>query len=223
MFDGRSLPTSYESRQQIASSLSVYQTVSMLRGVVERGTARRVASVMEGRPVAGKTGTTNEARDAWFIGFTPDLAVGVYVGFDNPRPLGQGETGGRAASPIFAQFVSQALEGTEHVPFRVPDDVPRQYIDPVTGVIDVTQLVSDGLSIGLGDDGIPVELGPTAPDNNSSLGINASTRISGSSISSGSVGSGSGSGAGGGGSTSGGGSSGSIFSAGGSVSSDGIY
>ena len=141
------LPSAYEPAQRVASSYSVYQLTSMLRGVVERGTAQSVNRIMDGRPVAGKTGTTNQARDAWFVGYTPDLVVGVYVGFDTPKPLGKGEGGGKAASPIFANFMARALEGTEVIPFRLPPDVPAEYIDPVTGTIDVTQMTNDGRQI----------------------------------------------------------------------------
>ena len=141
------LPLAYEPAQRVASSYSVYQLTSMLRGVVERGTAQSVNRIMDGRPVAGKTGTTNQARDAWFVGYTPDLVVGVYVGFDTPKPLGKGEGGGKAASPIFANFMARALEGAEVIPFRLPPDVPSEYIDPVTGTIDVTQMTNDGRQI----------------------------------------------------------------------------
>ena len=141
------LPMALEPAQRVASSYAVYQLTSMLRGVVERGTAQSVNRIMGDRPVAGKTGTTNEARDAWFIGYTPDLVVGVYVGFDTPKPLGKGEGGGGAASPIFANFMVKALEGTEVIPFRLPAGVPTQYIDPVTGTIDVTQMANDGRQI----------------------------------------------------------------------------
>ena len=77
---------------------SAYQVVSMLQGVVERGTGRRVSEV--GKPLAGKTGTTNEERDTWFMGFSPDLAVGVFVGYDDPIPLGKRETGSSVAAPM---------------------------------------------------------------------------------------------------------------------------
>ena len=128
---------------------------------------------MEGRPVAGKTGTTNEARDAWFIGYTPDLVVGVFVGFDNPTPLGRGEGGSRAASPIFASFMSQALEGSEVIPFRLPEGVPTQYVDPITGTIDVTRMANDGRTIrGSANAQLVPTIQPGAPQNNGALGRN---------------------------------------------------
>ena len=79
--------------------MTAYQITSMLQGVVQRGTGTAVKAL--GKPVAGKTGTTNDYKDAWFIGFTPDLVAGLYVGYDKPRPLGKGETGGVLAAPIF--------------------------------------------------------------------------------------------------------------------------
>ena len=93
----------------------------MLEGVVERGTGQRVRE--PGRSIAGKTGTTNESRDAWFIGFTPDLVVGVYAGFDEPRSLGPRETGSSVAAPIFGEFMTAALEDVPAKPFPIPDDL----------------------------------------------------------------------------------------------------
>ncbi|CAN0563639.1 unnamed protein product, partial [Laminaria digitata] len=85
------------------------------------------------RPVAGKTGTTNEARNAWFIGFTPDLVVGVWVGFDNNDPLGPTETGGRAAIPIWLDFMTQATEGTPVRDFVAPSNIVFATVDPASG------------------------------------------------------------------------------------------
>ena len=103
----------------------------MLEGVVQRGTGRRVSAV--GKPLAGKTGTTNEEKDAWFVGFAPDLAVGVFVGFDQPKPMGRGETGSGAASPIFRDFMKAALEGKPAVPFRIPPGIQLIRINRKTG------------------------------------------------------------------------------------------
>jgi len=127
--DGRTLYSAERGRcpgrpdacDRIADPASVYQVVSMLQGVVERGTGRRVQSL--GRPVAGKTGTTNESRDAWFVGFTPEMVVGVYVGFDEPRTLGDHETGASVAAPIFIDFMAAALEDAPVRIFRVPEGV----------------------------------------------------------------------------------------------------
>ncbi len=115
------VPAIPEARRRLTDPVSAYQVVSMLRGVVERGTGRRVRAV--GRPVAGKTGTTNDSRDAWFVGFTPDLVVGVYVGFDQPQTLGPRETGARAAAPIFTEFMRAALDGRPARPFHIPPGV----------------------------------------------------------------------------------------------------
>ena len=168
-FNADGLPTALEPAKRVAPEYSVYQVTGMLRGVIERGTATSVGRIMGDRPVAGKTGTTNEARDAWFIGYTPDLVVGVFVGFDTPKPLGDREGGGRAASPIFANFMSKALAGTEIIPFRPPDGVPERYLDPVTGTIDVTQMAQDGRVI-VGDE-LDSVLPPTVPNNDDARGI----------------------------------------------------
>ncbi len=131
IWDGQTPPEIADDRQQIAEPTSVYQVVSMLQGVVKRGTGRRVASL--GKPLAGKTGTTNESRDAWFIGFSPDLAVGVFVGFDQPRTLGGRETGSNVAAPIFKSFMSSALEGQPTVPFRIPAGIRHVRVNAKTG------------------------------------------------------------------------------------------
>ena len=83
--------------------------------------------------LAGKTGTTNENTDAWFIGFTSNLVIGVYVGMDNPKPLGKYETGSKAALPIFQDFVQKAIKKSEARPFKVPDDIIMMVVDPSTG------------------------------------------------------------------------------------------
>jgi penicillin-binding protein 1A len=103
----------------------------MLEGVVQRGTATLLKSL--GRPVAGKTGTTNDSKDTWFIGFTPDLIVGTYVGFDDPKPMGGKETGGHVAAPIVKEFMERALKDVPPVPFRVPPGIRLVQINPTTG------------------------------------------------------------------------------------------
>ena len=103
----------------------------MLQGVVQRGTGRRVNAV--GKPLAGKTGTSNDSFDTWFIGFTPDLAVGVYVGFDKPKSLGRGETGSSVAAPIFRDFMKRALAGRAAIPFRIPRGIRLVRVNPATG------------------------------------------------------------------------------------------
>ncbi len=111
-------PELIDNREQVMNPYTAYQITSMMEGVVERGTGKKM--LVLGKPVAGKTGTTNDERDAWFVGFTPDLTVGVYVGFDNPKPMGKHRTGGELAAPIVADFMKQALQGKAAIPFRVP-------------------------------------------------------------------------------------------------------
>jgi len=118
------------AKQSIAASVA-FQVTSLMQSVVESGTARRVKKL--GRPVAGKTGTTNEARNAWFIGFTPDLVVGVWVGFDDNAPLGRTETGGRAAIPIWLEFMKVAVKDTPARDFAAPSDVVFAFVDPESG------------------------------------------------------------------------------------------
>ncbi|MCY4230599.1 MAG: penicillin-binding protein 1A [Alphaproteobacteria bacterium] len=115
---GPEVPYPPDLRERIADAQSVYQMVSMLEGVVLRGTGRRLQAV--GKPLAGKTGTTNDYVDAWFVGFASDLAVGVYVGFDRPRTLGHAETGSSVAAPVFGAFMRDALAGAPAAPFRIP-------------------------------------------------------------------------------------------------------
>ncbi|MCH7795774.1 MAG: penicillin-binding protein, partial [Proteobacteria bacterium] len=120
-----------DERDRIADPASAYQVVSMLQGVVQRGTGRRVRAV--GKPLAGKTGTTNESKDTWFMGFSPDLAVGVFAGFDEPRPLGRRETGSSVSAPIFRDFMAAALEGQPAIPFRIPPGIRLVRINAETG------------------------------------------------------------------------------------------
>lgn len=118
---GQSAPRLPDMRARVADPATAYQIVSMLVGVVERGTGRRIRAV--GKPLAGKTGTTNDEIDSWFVGFSPDLAVGVFAGYDTPRPLGRRETGSAIAAPIFKEFMTQALAGKPAIPFRVPPNI----------------------------------------------------------------------------------------------------
>jgi penicillin-binding protein 1A len=111
-------PDFIDNREQVMNPYTAYQITSMMEGVVERGTGKKVQIV--GKPVAGKTGTSNDERDAWFVGFTPDLTVGVYIGYDNPKPMGKGRTGGEVAAPVVADFMRLALRDKAAIPFRVP-------------------------------------------------------------------------------------------------------
>ena len=126
-------PVLPDNREQVIDPHTAYQITSMMEGVVERGTGTILREV--GKPVAGKTGTTNDERDAWFVGYTPDLAVGVYVGFDNPRPMGRGATGGGVAAPIVKDFLAAALADTPAIPFRVPSGINLVRINAKTGVL----------------------------------------------------------------------------------------
>lgn len=118
---GQAPPELPDGRQQVADPGSVYQVVSMLQGVIQRGTGRRIRSV--GKPLAGKTGTTNKGIDTWFMGFSPDLAVGVFIAFDGPRTLGPRETGSSVAAPVFRDFMAAALRNQPAIPFRIPSGI----------------------------------------------------------------------------------------------------
>lgn len=126
------VPEIPDIREQVVDARSAYQVVSMMEGVVQRGTGIRIRAI--GKPLAGKTGTTNNNVDTWFIGFSPDLAVGVFAGFDKPRSLGKRETGSSVAVPIFRDFMKEALAETPPIPFRVPPGVQLVRVDPKTGL-----------------------------------------------------------------------------------------
>jgi len=111
-------PDLIDNREIVMNPYTAYQITSMMEGVVERGTGKKVQIV--GKPVAGKTGTSNDEKDAWFVGFTPDLTVGVYIGFDTPKPMGKRRTGGELAAPVVADFMRLALRDKAAIPFRVP-------------------------------------------------------------------------------------------------------
>jgi len=128
---GLAEPLLSDTRDQIIDPRTAYQIVSLLQGVVEYGTGRSVSVV--GKPLAGKTGTSNESRDTWFVGFSPDLACGVYVGFDNPRTLGKLEQGATVAAPIFRDFMKGALANALPTPVRVPPRIEFLPIDRFTG------------------------------------------------------------------------------------------
>jgi penicillin-binding protein 1A len=117
--------------EQVISPETAYLITSMLQSVIDHGTGRRAKDL--GRPAAGKTGTTNDMDDAWFIGYTPQLLAGVWVGFDEKRTLGKGETGGHVAAPIWERFMERALEGEPILDFPVPAGISFAWIDPYTG------------------------------------------------------------------------------------------
>jgi penicillin-binding protein 1A len=144
--------------------MTAYQITSMLEGVVQAGTATAVKEV--GKPIAGKTGTTNEAKDAWFVGFSPDIVVGIYLGFDKPRPLGRGNaaTGGHLAAPIARDFLKLALADKPAIPFKVPAGIKLIRVDAKTG-----------MRAGPGDGGRTIleafKPGTAPPDNYSVIGV----------------------------------------------------
>ncbi|WP_343314293.1 penicillin-binding protein 1A [Brucella sp. BE17] len=125
-------PTLIDNRDQVLDPMTAYQITSMMEGVVQRGTAQLLKSL--DRPIAGKTGTTNDEKDAWFVGFTPDLVVGVFMGYDTPTSLGRGSTGGGLAAPVFKSFMQEALAGTPKVDFRVPEGMTLIAINRKTGM-----------------------------------------------------------------------------------------
>jgi len=124
-------PTLNDVRPQIADSISVYQITSILEGVIQRGTATRAKSL--GYTLAGKTGTTNESFDTWFIGFSPNLVVGVFVGFDTPKSLGKHETGASTALPVWMDFMREAMKDRPDLPFKQPSGIKLVKIDHETG------------------------------------------------------------------------------------------
>ena len=129
---GQEEPLLEENKPQVVDPRTAYQMVSILEGVVQRGTGVTIRSV--GKPLAGKTGTSSDYRDAWFIGFSPDLAVGVYIGYDDFRSLGTGEAGALAAAPIFREFMREALADKPATPFRIPQGLVMAAIDSRSGV-----------------------------------------------------------------------------------------
>lgn len=130
-WDGQDAPDVPDTREQIEDPRTAYQMVSILEGVVQRGTAKKLSEL--GLTLAGKTGTTNESKDTWFIGFSPDLVVGVFAGFDEPKSLGKKETGASIAAPVFGDFMKQALGDTPIMPFRIPPGVKLVRINADTG------------------------------------------------------------------------------------------
>lgn len=128
-------PSLVDRRQQVLDPMTAYQITSIMEGVVQRGTAAGAGFQKEvGKPVAGKTGTTNDEKDAWFIGFTPDVVVGVYMGYDKPRHLGRGATGGHLAAPIVKDFMKVALADKPAAPFRVPPGIKLVRVDLKSGM-----------------------------------------------------------------------------------------
>lgn len=165
-------PQLVDRREQVLDTMTAYQVTSMLEGVVQAGTATVLKEV--GKPIAGKTGTTNEAKDAWFVGFSPDLAVAIYMGYDKPRPLGKGNaaTGGHLAAPIAKDFMKLALADKPATPFKIPAGIKLVRVDSKTG-----------MRASPGDGGRTImeafKPGTAPPDNYSVIGVaDADGRIS---------------------------------------------
>jgi penicillin-binding protein 1A len=152
-------PVIPDTREQVADPGSAFQIVTMLEGVVERGTGTAIKVI--GKPIAGKTGTSNDWHDAWFVGFTPDLAAGVYIGFDDPDSLGDDETGGHVAAPVFRDFMIAALKDAPATAFRTPPGMRLYRVS-----------ASTGLPAGAGENAIYEAYKPgTEPGQNRNLGL----------------------------------------------------
>ena len=130
-FTSKEFPKINNNYKQVFSPQTAYQMTSMLEGVVKRGTGKKLKKL--NLNIAGKTGTTNENTDAWFIGFTSNFVIGVYVGMDNPEPLGKFETGSKTALPVFRDFIQSAVKKSDARPFKVADGITMMVIDPLTG------------------------------------------------------------------------------------------
>ena len=130
-FLGNEYPKINDNFPQIFSPETAYQITSMLEGVVKRGTGKKLKDL--NLDLAGKTGTTNKNTDAWFIGFTSNVVVGVYIGFDEPKTLGKFETGGKTALPIFKSFIKNAVDKNDARPFKVAKNIKMMVVDPITG------------------------------------------------------------------------------------------
>ena len=126
-----SIPKIADNFYQVISPQTAYQITSMLEGVIKRGTGKRLKDL--NLDIAGKTGTTNKNTDTWFIGFTSKLVIGVYIGMDDPKPLGPYETGAKTAMPVFKEFVKKAIKKKDARPFKVPPNISMMVIEPVTG------------------------------------------------------------------------------------------
>ncbi|UWR13815.1 penicillin-binding protein 1A [Sulfitobacter sp. M368] len=132
-------PRVISNRERVMDPVTAYQLTSMMRGVVERGTARKAINLPV--PIAGKTGTTNDEKDAWFVGFSSNIVAGCYIGFDTPRAMGRGSGGGALCAPVFQRFMSQAIKKYGGGDFKVPESCVFINIDRFTGA-----RLSDGAS-----------------------------------------------------------------------------
>jgi penicillin-binding protein 1A len=155
-------PQLVDRREQVLDAMTAYQITSMMEGVVQGGTATVLRDV--GKPIAGKTGTTNDVKDTWFIGFSPDIVVGIYVGYDKPRSLGRTATGGHTAAPIARDFLKLALADKPAIPFKVPAGIKLIRVDDKTG-----------MRVGPGEGGRTIleafKPGTAPPDNYAVIGV----------------------------------------------------
>ena len=126
------LPKIESTSKEVISKETAYQMTSILQGTVERGTAKKLKTLKV--PLAGKTGTTNDNYDAWFIGFSSEIVIGVYIGYDNPKTLGKNETGSKVALPIFKDFVENALYKEDFKDFEIPENIYLTSLNYDTGM-----------------------------------------------------------------------------------------
>jgi penicillin-binding protein 1A len=162
-WDNQPEPTLVDRREQVIDPMTAYQITSLMEGVVQRGTATVVREV--GKPIAGKTGTTNDEKDVWFIGFSPDIVCGVYMGYDKPRHIGRLATGGHLAAPIVKDFLKLALVDKPPIPFRVPPGIKLIRVN-----------AHSGMRAGPGDDKVILEAfkpGTAPPDSYSVIGTDS--------------------------------------------------
>jgi penicillin-binding protein 1A len=134
---GQVLELAEPQARDVISKETAYLITNMMEDVVLKGTGQAAKSL--GRPIAGKTGTTNDYVNAWFIGGAPNLVAGIYVGFDDRRSLGETESGAHAALPIWVNFMREALKALPIVPFAIPDGVTFVKVDPATGLLNPEQ------------------------------------------------------------------------------------
>jgi penicillin-binding protein 1A len=156
-------PDIEDNRETVTDPRTAYQMVSILQGVVQRGTA--ASALKLNRTLGGKTGTTNESNDLWFVGFSPDLVVGTFIGYDTPKSLGEKETGATWALPIFIEFMAEALKNTPDIPFRIPPGIKQIKVNAITGKPTDAPLARDVIieSFKSGTEPVPEQATPFAP------------------------------------------------------------
>jgi penicillin-binding protein 1A len=163
-WQGQPEPTLIDHREKVLDPMTAYQITSMMEGVVQRGTATVLRDL--NKPIAGKTGTTNDSKDVWFIGFSPDIVCGVYMGYDKPRRISRNATGGHLAAPIVRDFLKVALADKPPIPFSMPPGIKLVRVDAKTG-----------MRAALGDTKVILEAfkpGTAPPDSYSVIGTDTS-------------------------------------------------